>query len=1009
MVAKPRGHVLTVHGDRLAGRFIGRHRELAFLKNAFSEAESGRAGVVLLRGDAGMGKTRLLRELRGLIDRRATVIQGRCYEGAESAYWPFIEALRSYVEQRPDALTAFASSEGGPVRRLLGMETATSDRVAEPAREQVGLFLSVASVLTNAARRRPLMLILDDLHWADAPSMALLSHLVFAVREAADRGDLPMLIVAAFRSGDLDGRTAKELDRIKRDETCRSIDLEGLEEIELDEFIRELGFPRASHQLVMTVLEATGGNPLFIQEAMRYLTSSGAIEERGGYLVTTVPAAELRLPEQVADAISARIDNLSEEERRALTLAAVLGDSFDFRTMVAVTGSPEDSLLPVLEELVDKRFLLAAGTAFRFAHPLVRHVVYGAAIGVRRQRLHHQAATALELLYADSLEEHVDEIAHHLVNSGAYADAEKVVEYASAAADRAFSLFAWGEAARYYDAALAAARASGHCSAHDLALLHQKAGLAYLEDEDVGPSLDHFDRAIEGFEETGDNPGLVQAYSEKVRIGYTLSSTAIGTLADVEPLRAALDRLGEAQPQLRARALQAMSTAYFHARQSAKSGELAHEAIALARSSGDELLEADGVAALGLAQMQSLRLAEALETFERGYELAVKAGDPTAGSWTLVRRCAVLVSLGRLDQAHGLIEQACRDTRAVRSWSEHSLALAYRVAEAYHHGDFAQVEVSAAEGMVSARRSHFPWGPVVFLPTLANVRCLRGEFDEAEDALQIVAGQLFEQPGPVLAAMSVIFRSLILAMKGESAQAGDMMKGVIPGAVKFAGRDLHSLPSFCALAEAATLIGEPALASAFYEPLAYARQQGARLCPTWGFLIERILAGIALPNGNNDKAGTHFEEALESAASIGSMPELAATRVDYAAALAGRSGKADRDRAVALLNDAVPDLAHLGASRLLRRATAIAAQLQAPIPEAPRRQQAFPDRLSAREVEVLLLVAKGRSNQQIADELILSIKTVARHMSNIFDKIGVDRRSAATAYAFEKGLMESAG
>jgi ATP/maltotriose-dependent transcriptional regulator MalT len=356
---------------------------------------------------------------------------------------------------------------------------------------------------------------------------------------------------------------------------------------------------------------------------------------------------------------------------------------------------------------------------------------------------------------------------------------------------------------------------------------------------------------------------------------------------------------------------------------------------------------------------------------------------------------------------HGLIEQACQDTRAVRSWSENSLALAYRAAEAYHRGDFAQVELAAAEGMTSARRSHFPWGPVVFLPTLANVRCLRGEFDEAEDALQIVAGDLFEQPGPVLAAMSVIFRGLILAMKGETAQAGAMIKGVLPGAVKFAGRDLHSLPSYCALAEAATLIGEPELAGAFYDPLAYAHQQGARLCPTWGFSIERILAGIATPNGHSERAEDHFDEALEAATSIGSMPELAATRVDYASALAARGGKADRNRAVVLLNAAVPDLAHLGASRLLRRATAIAAKLQAPIPEAPRHQNVFPDKLSAREVEVLLLVAKGRSNQQIADELILSIKTVARHMSNIFDKIGVDRRSAATAYAFERGLMQA--
>jgi len=1010
LVAKPRGRSLIVDDEAAGGRFVGRQRELALLDTAFKAAESGRPRLVLVSGDAGMGKTRLLRELRGLVERHATVIQGRCYETAEAAYWPFIEALRSCLEQRPDALRGVGKREADAVLHLLGMGGDRSERTAEPSgSEQVKLFLGVASVLCATARRRPLAVVLDDLHWADVPSLELLSHLVFAVEEAAGHGDLPMLIAGTYRSGDLEGRAGRELDRLGGEEICRPIELRGLDEMEVDQLIRELGFPRASHQLVVTVAEATQGNPLFIQEAMRHLAGRGAIEERGGYLVTTAPAAELKLPEQVTDAIAARVTALVDDDRRALTLAAVLGDAFDFRTLAAVTGGSEDALLDTLERLVDKRFLLGEGTTFRFAHPLIRHVVYTSSIGVRRQRLHHQAAAALEPLYADGLEQHIEEIARHLVNSGSLADAEKVVEYARAAGDRAFALFAWGEAARYYEAALAAAQTSALFSTHDVALLRYQAGLAYLRDEDVGPSLDQFDRAIAGFEETGDDRGLVRAFAEKVRIRYTLSSTAIGTLADVEPLRVALERLGEGDPQLRSRALQTMSTAYFHARQSAKSEELAHEAIALARSSADELLESNAVAALGLAQMQSLQLTEALGMFRRSHELAVKARDPTGRCWALVRQCSVLMSLGKLGEAHPFIQQACEETRTVRSWSENSLAIAYRVAESYHLGEFAQVERSAAEGMASARRSHFPWGPVVFLPTLANLRCLRGEFDEAEDALGIVAdaGQLFEQPGPVLAAMSMIFRGLILAMRGEKAQAVAVIKAVVPGAVKYAGRDLHSLPSYCALAEAAGLIGEPEIAGAFYDPLVYARQRGAQLCPTWGFLIERILGGIAAQNGWRHKADKHFEQALESAGSIRSIPELAATQVDYAAALANQGGKAERERAIELLDGAVPDIVRLGANRLLRRATAIAETLHAPMPTPPRRRETFPDRLSAREVEVLLLVAKGRSNQQIADELILSIKTVARHMSNIFDKIGVDRRSAATAYAFERGIVES--
>ncbi|HEV8574886.1 MAG TPA: AAA family ATPase, partial [Dehalococcoidia bacterium] len=893
MVAKPWGDFLIVDDEAPQGRFVARQRELAVLKSAFKEAESGQPRLVLVSGDAGMGKTRLVRELKGLVEQHATIVQGRCYESAEAAYWPFIEILRSCLDQRVDALKGIGRREADAVLHLLGMG-GDRERVAEPSgSEQVKLFLGVGSVLCAAARRRPLAVVLDDLHWADVPSLELLSHLVFAVREAAGHGDLPMLIAGTYRSGDLEGRAGRELDRLRRDEICRSVELNGLDEMEVGELIRELGFPRASHQLVVTVSESTQGNPLFVQEAMRHLAARGAVEERGGYLITTLPAAELKLPEQITDAISARVETLDDQPRRVLTLGSVLGDAFEFAQILAVTGDAEDALLDVLDILIEKRLLESEGTGFRFTHPLIRHVVYAATTGVRRRRLHHQVAAALEELHADAPVQHIEEIARHLVNSGALADAEKVVEYARAAADRAFGLFAWGEAARYYEAALAAAQTSGLFSTHDVALLHYQAGLAYLHDEDVGPSLDQFDRAVAGFEETGDDRGLVRALAEKVRIRYTLSSTAIGTLADVEPLQVALERLGEGDPQLRAGALQAMSTAHFHARQSAKSEELAHEAIALARLSKDELVEADAMVSLGLAQMQTLRLTEALGMFQRSYELAVKASDPTAGCQALVRQCSVLLSLGRMDEANALIQRACDDTRTVRSWAENSLALAYSVAQSYHRGEFAQVERSAAEGMASARRSHFPWGPVVFLPTLANVRCLRGEFDEAEDALRIVAdaGQLFEQPGPVLAAMSMIFRGLILAMRGENAQAAAVIKAVVPGAVKYAGRDLHSLPSYCALAEAAGLIGEPEIAGAFYDPLVYARQRGAQLCPTWGFLIERILGGIAAQNGQREKAEGHFEGALEAAGSMGSISELAATRVDYAAALASYGGK----------------------------------------------------------------------------------------------------------------------
>ena len=312
LVAKPRGHSLIVDDEAAAGRFVGRQRELALLETALQEAVSGRARFVLVTGDAGMGKTRLTRELKILAEQHATVVQGRCYENAEAAYWPFIEVLRSCLEQRPDALKGIGRREADAILDLLGMGGDRSERAPDASgSDQVKLFLGVASVLCAMARRRPVAVVLDDLHWADVRSLELLSHLVFAVGEAAGHGDLPMLIAGTYRSGDLEGRAGKELDRLRRDEICRSIELSGLDEMEVDQIIRELGFPRPSHQLVVTVSEATQGNPLFIQEAMRHLAGRGAIEERGGYLVTTAPAADLRLPEQVTDAIASRVAALA--------------------------------------------------------------------------------------------------------------------------------------------------------------------------------------------------------------------------------------------------------------------------------------------------------------------------------------------------------------------------------------------------------------------------------------------------------------------------------------------------------------------------------------------------------------------------------------------------------------------------------------------------------------------------------------------------------------------------
>src|SRR6266496_4040250 len=507
--------------------FVGRSAELESVKRYVKEAQSGRPHLVLITGDAGMGKTRLLRELRSTIDPLAMVLYGHCYEDVSIPYLPFVEVIRSLLEQRPQALSMLAPAEAATIGRLLGQGgyVLADERPPELAeQDQMRLFLAVSRLLIENAKDSPIVLILDDLHWADEPSAGLLTHLVFALAERAVRQPTPFLVIATYRSVEADPRVARAVDRLKREEICETVELSGLDDVQTAQLVSALGFPRPSHQLATTLLQATGGNPLFIQEAMQHLASTGGIAERGGYLVATAPASHLKLPSQVTDAIALRVQALSETQRRTLTLAALLGERFDFSTLLEVGELSEDELVDALEACIEQRFLVGVGDGFRFTHPLVQRVLYGITSVRRRQRLHHQIAEALERLYSDSIGEHVAEIAHHLMNSGPTADVERVIEFTRRAGDHARGIFAWGDAARYYEAALSAARSGERFSGHDLAELHYLAGRAYRYDHDAGPALEHFERAIPGFRETGDFASLARALAEKVRIRFSLAA-----------------------------------------------------------------------------------------------------------------------------------------------------------------------------------------------------------------------------------------------------------------------------------------------------------------------------------------------------------------------------------------------------------------------------------------------------------------------------------------------------
>jgi class 3 adenylate cyclase/DNA-binding CsgD family transcriptional regulator len=994
---------------RIAPPFVGRRQELERFQTFLREAVQGHPRVVLIQGEAGIGKTRLVQEARSIASRHGLqVCHGRCYEALALPYLPFVGALRGLLEQVREDIAQLVGADGELVRRFLHGEAVTppvadTSRSTAAEQDKLRLFLAVAHFIVTRARRCPMLFVMDDLHWADSPSLDLFGHLVFTVADAAMREPMPILLVATYRPVAPEAPLAHLSARVQREVICQPVLLAGLNESETHELVLGMGLVRPSHQLVATISEATHGNPLFIQEVLHHLVEKDALQERGGYVVTTASPADLPLAEQVTGAILARTQGLSDGCRSLFALAAFLGDRFSLQALSAVSGVSEDELLNRLEEGMRQRFLVSEGQECQFAHPLIRHVFYNEPSAARRQRIHQQVAESLQRFYAHSLDEHVLEIAHHLVRAGPAAEAHEVVSYARRAGDRAFTFFAWREAARYYEAVLSAAGSTGPLSAHDRADLHYWAGLAYYRDQDVGPCLDHYDKAIEAYRLTGDLRGLGLVLLEKTRAHFTLASVPLGALADVQPLEDVLEALGESELGLRGHISAIMASAYRNARQAAKAMEKAQQALAIGRRLTDDSLCAYASFALAMAQINGLRVKEALQNWQDAVVYARRANDLILESWPLHRIPLALTLLGRLDEAEDVALDACESTRKTQDWGNYSVGLSHLASVAVARGDFDGAEERAYETMLMVSRSRHPWGGFRSLLALACARALRGAWAEAEDALDILVepGRVFEEPGPVVHAFARAFRQLL---RGYSQGVCEALEALAADLMKAVGSDTYALAPLCALVELCDLTAAPTIADLPYRVLSQVAERGVLFSSGWMFLIPRVLGVAAALNRQWDTAEAHFQVAIEGATSNGARPELGRAYLDFARMLAARGDRSDHDHSIELVKQAGRIFLELGMEPFVQRAAQLAETLQGRMPLVSPRRPAYPDNLNEREVEVLRYIARGQTSQEIARELVLGPKTVGGLMSNIFNKIGVTHGTAVGAYALEKGL-----
>ncbi len=442
--------------------FVGRESEIQQLHTAFDAAVSGHGSLVMVVGEPGIGKTSLCEQLETYAKLRGgNTLVGHCYEEGSLSlpYLPFVEAMRSYVLARePDDLKDDLGSGASEVARIV---SEVRDRLqvepsepGDPEQDRYRLMQAVMTFLSNAANVRPLAIVLEDLHDADQGTLDMLTQVSRHLSGAR------LLIVGTYRDVEVDRShpLSGALAELRRGGSFDRIPLRGLNADEVQRMMASISGEDVPWSLSETVYRQTEGNPLFVQEVLRYLVEQGYLTRDGGRSRRDTPP-EMGLPEGLADVIGKRLSGLSDECNGVLSIAAVIGREFPLHVLQRVAGLTEEELYAALEEasnvgVVEERSSVGGEVSFRFAHAFFRQTLYEEAFAPRRIRLHQQVGQALEEVYSSRPEEHAAEMAEHFAHSSDEEGLSKALAYGEMAAKRAMGVYAYGETARLLEQAV---------------------------------------------------------------------------------------------------------------------------------------------------------------------------------------------------------------------------------------------------------------------------------------------------------------------------------------------------------------------------------------------------------------------------------------------------------------------------------------------------------------------------------------------------------------------------
>ena len=840
--------------------FVARDPEMQRLRRAWAAARGGDAPLVLVAGEPGIGKTSLAARFALEAQRDgARVLLGRCHREALVPYEPFVEALR----QAPEALLDEHADVLGrvmPERAPPGSAAAAGDDAAT----RYVLFEAVTRALVACAHIDPVVIVLEDLHWADEPTLLLVRHVARGIEGAR------LLMVGTYRTTELPGseQVRRSVADLAREVRLERVALQGLGDTEVAQMIATLEGRPPSPALGTAMRRDTAGNPLFVDQLLRHLVDSGLLVERDGELSLTARPGRLGVPDSVQELVATRLQALDPETVATLRTAAVIGRAFEDEHLAAAEERPPDAVLDSLEAGVRTGLVEELGPGrHAFVHALVREAISEQMGATRRRSVHGRVAGALEARGGGD----PAALALHFLAAG---DRTKGAGYSVASAQRSLAQLAYEDAATHYRHALEALGEDDPPRRCELLLA---LGDAQSREGDTPASKEAYREAAELAEALGLREQLARAalgYGGRLIWGVSRDDPDLVPL-----LERALETIGEGDSELRVRLLARLGGGPLRdSHDPTRRRAITREALEAARRLGDPSTLAYALDGYISAHHSPDYTPRQVELAGELIEVATRAGELERSIEAYEHRAAGRLELGDVTGSAADVDAMAPLAARLRQPAQDWFLAERRAVQTLLEGPLGDAEARIDEALRIGHES-MGWNAVVsHLLQLVVLRRLQGRLAEVERDLRAAAEE-YASTYPICRCAHVH----VLAELGHDPEARAGIAALAPdgfGALDF---DETWLAAVSFLAEAVHALREAPHAATLYERLAPYADRVAVCTPEVALgCVARYLGLLAATTGRTEVAARHFEDAVAYNERIGARPWVALTLHDHA-------------------------------------------------------------------------------------------------------------------------------